>query len=314
MFLGVDAGGTKTQAALYSANGDQLAGGRYGTGNWESIGVDDALALYERIVTDLCRTANVPIDAISSVGWGLAGLDWPSDEVRLRPGIEQFMPHAMHILVNDAFLALRAGSTRPYGVAAIAGTGSTVAAMGVDGRQARTFGLGSDWGDFDGAQQLTRAAFRAAARAHYGLGQSTSLTNALLEWSLHPSIPALAEAYSRGDSTPDIATFAPHVMHCADQGDAEAQRILTEAGTMLAQNIIGMANAVALRALPFDVVLAGGVATGGAKVFHATIQSMVQAQLPLAHIVVLQRPPVLGAVLLAMDAVGCRTDLTSREW
>ncbi len=314
MFLGVDAGGTKTQAALYSANGEQLAEGRYGTGNWESIGVNDALALYERIVTDLCRTAAVPIAAIRSVGGGLAGLDWPSDEVRLRPGIEQFMPNTTHTLVNDAFLALRAGSTRPYGVAAIAGTGSTVAAMGVDGRQARTFGLGSDWGDFDGAQQLTRAAFRAAARAHYGIGQSTSLTNALLEWSLYPSIPALAEAFSRGDSISDIATFAPHVMHCADQGDAEAQRILTEAGTVLAQNIIGMAHAVALRLLPFDVVLAGGVATGGAKVFHATIQSLVQAQLPLAHIVVLQRPPVLGAVLLAMDAVGCRTDLTSREW
>ncbi len=314
MFLGVDAGGTKTQAALYSASGEQLAEGRYGTGNWESIGVNDALALYERIVTDLCRTAAVPITAIRSVGWGLAGLDWPSDEVRLRPGIEQFMPNTTHTLVNDAFLALRAGSTRPYGVAAIAGTGSTVAALGVDGRQARTFGLGSDWGDFDGAQQLTRAAFRAAARAHYGIGQSTSLTNALLEWSLYPSIPALAEAFSRGDSISDIATFAPHVMHCADQGDAEAQRILTEAGTVLAQNIIGMAHAVTLRSLPFDVVLAGGVATGGAKVFHATIQSLVQAQLPLAHIVVLQRPPVLGAVLLAMDAVGCRTDLTSREW
>jgi len=161
MFLGVDAGGTKTQAILINAHGEQLAVGRYGTGNWESIGVDAAIALYERIVSELCRTANIAVSDITSVGWGLAGLDWPSDEVRLRPGIEQFMPHAMHTLVNDAFLALRAGSMRPYGVAAIAGTGSTVAAIGVDGSQARTFGLGSDWGDFDGAQQLTRAAFRA---------------------------------------------------------------------------------------------------------------------------------------------------------
>jgi N-acetylglucosamine kinase-like BadF-type ATPase len=314
MFLGVDAGGTKTQAILFTARGEQLAVGRYGTGNWESIGVDAALALYEHIVTDLCRTAKIAVRDITSAGWGLAGLDWPSDELRLRPGIEQCMPHATHTLVNDAFLALRAGSTRPYGVAAIAGTGSTVAAMGVDGKQARTFGLGSEWGDFDGAQQLTRAAFRVAARAHYGIGQETTLTQALLQWARLPSIPSLAEAYSRGDSIPDIATFAPHVMQCADHGDVEAQRILTEAGSVLAQNIIGMAHAVALRSLPFDVVLAGGVATGGAKVFHATIQSMVQAQLPLAHIVVLQRPPVLGAVLLAMDAVGCRTDLTSREW
>jgi N-acetylglucosamine kinase-like BadF-type ATPase len=314
MFLGVDAGGTKTQAALFSAQGEQLAAGRYGTGNWESIGTDAALTLYERIVTDLCRTANLPLSAIRSVGWGLAGLDWPSDEVRLRPGIEQFMPHAAHTLVNDAFLALRAGSTLPYGVAAIAGTGSTVAAIGVDGRQARTFGLGSEWGDFDGAQQLTRAAFRAAARMHYGIGQSTSLTNALLEWSQQPSIPALAEAYSRGNSITDIATFAPQVMRCADQGDAEAQQILVEAGMVLAQNIIGMADAVGLRSLPFEVVLAGGVATGGANIFHETIQSEVQAQLAQAQIVVLQRPPVLGAVLLAMDAVGCRTDLTSREW
>ena len=312
MYLGVDAGGTKTDAMLVAENGERLAIGRFGPGNWEAIGVENALTLYSHVIDDLCSQASVHPAQLRSVGWGLAGLDWPSDYERLAPRIRSLLPYATHICVNDAFLPLRAGSTRPYGVAAIAGTGSTVAAIGLDGRQSRTFGLGGDWGDFDGAQHLTRAALRAAARTGYGIEPATLLTDELLVWAGVASIAALAEAFSRRGSVPDVATFAPIVMRCA--GDAIAQQIICDAGRLLAQNISAMARAVGIDAIAFDAVLAGGVATGAVPLFLATITQEVQAVCPLAEISVLRRPPVIGALLLAMDAVGCLTERIQGEW
>lgn len=314
MYLGVDAGGTKTEALLIAENGDRLAACRYGPGNWEAIGLDNALALYAHIIADMCRQAAVDPSSVTSVGWGLAGLDWESDHKLLAPRIAAVFPTAVHTCVNDAFLPLRAGSTRPYGVAVIAGTGSTVAAIGRTGRQARTYGLGSDWGDFDGAQQLTRAAFRATARVGYGLEQATVLTQELLSWAQVDSIAALAEAFTRGGDVPDLATFAPTVMRCADAGDAVAQQIIVDAAQLLSQNICAMSHAVGLADSAFDVILAGGVATGAAPLFHSTMRQSVQAVCPLAEIMVLQRPPVVGALLLAMDAVGSRIQLNLREW
>jgi N-acetylglucosamine kinase-like BadF-type ATPase len=314
MYLGIDAGGTKTEALLIAPDGAICARGRFGPGNWESIGIDAAIALYRGIVEQLVSDARINPDSISAVGWGLAGVDWTSDEQRMTPLLVALLPQARHTVVNDAYLPLRAGSDHPYGVAIIAGTGSTVVAVGMDGQRARTFGLGSDWGDFDGAQQLTRAACRVAAQAEYGMVPATLLTPALLSWSGAPSIPALAESWSRGGSVPDLATFAPLLMNIARLGDSAAQQIVREAAITLARNASAMARRVDLQERVCDVVLAGGVATGANDVFRATFDTVLRAECPYAKIQILQRAPVAGAVLLAMDSVGHSMLTTRTEW
>lgn len=304
MFLGVDVGGSKTHFMLVDTTGRVCASYRTGSGNWEGIGLEAAAALYQTGVATVLEQAGVAADDIRACAWGLAGLDWPSDEPRLRAIIEPILPHATHLLVNDAEIALRAGATAPYGVCAIAGTGSTVVARGRTGQRARTFGLGSDWGDFDGAQALGRAALRAAAHAVYGVDRATTLTEALLTWSGAASIPALAEAASRGATLPDIATFAPVVMAHATAGDHVARRIVTDAAVVLGQNIAAMARTVGLHPHAFEVVLAGGVATSGSRVFADTISLVVQPHCPHATVLVLDAPPVHGALILAAESIG----------
>lgn len=314
MFLGIDAGGTKTQALLVTADGAVRARGRYGPGNWESIGFDAAITLYQYIIADVEQQAGVDRNDIRSVGWGLAGVDWPSDEKRMSDALTTLFPSANHTVVNDAYIALRAGTPHPYGVAIIAGTGSTVVAVGKDGKRARTYGLGSDWGDFDGAQQLTREAFKAAAQAEYGMAAATLLTPALLSWSGAVSIAALAEAWSRGGAVPDLASFAPHVMNVASSGDPAAQRIVQHAAEILSRNAIAMAHQVGLHDVRCDVVLAGGVATGANDVFRSTFDKHLHVACPHAVTQILHRAPVSGAVLLAMDAVGHSLKSIQTEW
>jgi N-acetylglucosamine kinase-like BadF-type ATPase len=310
MLIGVDVGGTKTTFLLTTDTGAVCAQVHAGPGNWEGIGIDQAAVLYRDGVAQLLATAGCPADTVTVCGWGLAGYDWPSDGTRLRTIIEPIVPAAQHILLNDAEIALRAGSRHPYGVGAIAGTGSTVVARGRDGQRARTFGLGSDWGDFDGAQGLGRAALRATAHAHYGVDTPTSLTAAVLDWSGAADIPSFAERYSRGEPFPDLATLAPIVVTHAGNGDAAARRIVVDAGLILGQNIAAMARRVALESHAFDIVLAGGVATSGSRVLRDTIALVVAPHCPQADITILAAPPVIGAVLSAADLLGLRLDPT----
>ena len=299
ILIGVDVGGTKTMALAVDLQGRVLARVQAGAGNWEGIGLAAAAQLYATIINDLLTHANAHPADVGAVAWGLAGLDWPSDEARLRPLLAPLTPGATVITVNDAFLPLRAGSHDSFGVGVIAGTGSTVAGVAVDGRRYRTFGLGSDWADFAGAQSLTTAAMCMAAEAHYGRRAPTLLTALLCEWGGTPDIPTLAEGLSRGTIVRDPATFAPRVTEAAVAGDAAAVTIVQTAAQLLADNASAVARQLDLTLHPHTVVIAGGVAP-------ALVDSFRQALLhisPHAKPVLLACDPVVGAVLLACDAV-----------
>jgi N-acetylglucosamine kinase-like BadF-type ATPase len=310
VIVGVDVGGTKTYAVLCDLDGHVRAQVQFGTGNWESIGLEAAALLYADVAHALCQRAGVSQDQIHACAWGLAGLDWSSDELRLRPLIGPLFNDVPVTLVNDAFLPLRAGSRYPYGVGVIAGTGSTVAGIGTDGQRARNFGLGSTWAGFDGAAQLATEAMRMATEAHFGRRAPTQLTAALCEWGEVSSIPALAEAISRGEIDRDVATFAPTVMRLADAGDAASQEIIRAAATLLADNALAVINQLQLQAHEFDVVLAGGVAINATPDFYQTMQAYIHKEAPLTRLVRLQDKPVLGALLLAFDSLSVPVDAT----
>lgn len=309
ILIGVDVGGTKTTALAVDVQGRVLARVQAGAGNWEGIGLAAAAQLYATIISDLLTHANAHPDDVVAAAWGLAGLDWPSDETRLRPLLAPLTPRATVITVNDAFLPLRAGSNDSFGVGVIAGTGSTVAGVAVDGRRYRTFGLGSDWGDFDGAQSLTTAAMRMAAEAHYGRRAPTLLTALLCEWGGTPDIPTLAEGLTRGTIMRDPATFAPRVTEAAETGDAAAQMILETAAQLLAANAVAVAHQLGLHQQPHAVVIAGGVARALGEPFAQALR----AAMPVAQAVFLQCEPVVGAVLLACDAVQPRMSAQMRR-
>jgi N-acetylglucosamine kinase-like BadF-type ATPase len=149
-----------------------------------------------------------------------------------------------------------------------------------------------------------------ATEAHFGRRAPTQLTAALCEWGEVSSIPALAEAISRGEIDRDVATFAPTVMRLADAGDAASQEIIRAAATLLADNALAVISQLQLQAHEFDVVLAGGVAINATPDFYQTMQAYIHKEAPLTRLVRLQDKPVLGALLLAFDSLSVPVDAT----
>ncbi|HHX63444.1 MAG TPA: ATPase, partial [Chloroflexi bacterium] len=200
--------------------------------------------------------------------------------------------------------ALRAGARRGYGIVIIAGTGTTVAGIGRDGRRFRTFGEGRMTGDIGGAGDIVWMAVQAVARAYTGRGKPTALTERLLEIADVPDTVALMETLMRGDRHMLHAGHAPIVFEVATAGDPVACGIIREAGAELGANAAAVARRLSLCDDPFELVLAGGVFRSNHPLLIETILERVRAAAPRVEPLRLHAPPVAGSVLLAMDADG----------
>ena len=305
-FVGVDAGGTKTHALVADESGEVLGVGRAGTGNWEGVGLDGALAALRQAVGEALAAARTSPQEVTAAGYGLAGLDWPSDEARLRPLVEELGLSGPAVLVNDTFVALRAGAREPWGVVIVAGTGTTAAGRNRRGEMARTLGLGYPFDDWGSAPDLAQAALHAVARAYTGRGPATALSDRLVRLVGAADVADLLEGVSRWryNLFPLVADVVRALMEEADGGDGAAREIVLWAGRELGGGAIVVIRRLGMEDEEFDLVLAGGLFRSASPLLLDTLRGTVQAVAPGARPVRLDVPPVVGGVLLAMDAVG----------
>ncbi len=305
-FVGVDAGGTKTHALVADEAGEVLGVGRAGPGNWEGVGLEGARAALRQAVGEALAAARTSPQEVTAAAYGLAGLDWPSDEARLRPLVDGLGLSGPSVLVNDTFVALRAGAREPWGVVIVAGTGTTVAGRNRRGETARTLGLGYPFDDWGSAPDLAQAALHAVARAYTGRGPATALSDRLVRLVGAADVADLLEGVSRWryDLFPRVAGVVQALIEEADAGDAAAREIVRRAGRELGGGAVVVIRRLGMEDEEFDLVLAGGLFRSATPLLLDTLGETVRAVAPGARPVLLEVPPAIGGVLLAMDAVG----------
>jgi N-acetylglucosamine kinase-like BadF-type ATPase len=297
--LGVDGGGSKTHAVICNDAGEVLGAGTAGPSNWETVGLrgacDNVGDAIERSTSQGVRRADV--DAIV---FGLAGVDWPSDVPRLESAFQPLRLPVAPTIVNDAFVALRAGVRAPWGVVIIAGTGTVAAGRNRTGDTHRTLGLGRVLGDAGSASDVSEEGLRAVARAYVGTGAPTSLSQALCELSGAGSVAELLEEFSRGGE-PELEAAALVLQH-AERGDAVAIEIVEWAGDELGGAAAMIARVLGMDQEPYELVMSGGLFHGGSELLERRIAQAV----PNALLTRLEAPPVVGAALMALDQLGSR--------
>ena len=308
LFLGIDAGGTKTHALVADWTGAVRGVGRAGPGNWEGVGLEGALNTLQQATTEALAQADASPSEVTAAAYGLAGLDWPSDEERLRPLVAQLGVAGPQILVNDSLVALRAGARDPWGVVIIAGTGTTVAGRNREGETARTFGLGYPFDDWGSAPDLARACVHAVARAYSGRGPATSLTDRLVQQIGARDAADLLEGLSRWRYSlePAVAEVVQSLFREAQAGDAVAREIVRRAGRELGGGAVAVIRRLRMEKETFDLVLSGGVFRSPSPLLLDALRETVLAVAPGGRPVLLEAPPVVGAVLLAMEQTGMK--------
>jgi N-acetylglucosamine kinase-like BadF-type ATPase len=299
LLLAVDGGNAKTDLALVDSEGRVLALVRGPGSSPHEHGVEGALDRIEALVIE--AGAEGPVDHAELL---LAGIDFPAEVLAFQARAEARGWAERVEVANDTFAVLRAGTDRGWGVAVVCGAGINCLGLGPNGREARFPALGDITGDWGGGVDVGTAAVWAAARAEDGRGDTTVLERLVpAHFGLETPLQ-LAEAVHAGSiGRRRFAELAPLVFAEAAR-DAVAESIVTR----LADEIVALVR-VALARIgpvdePADVVLGGGLL----QARNGTLLAAIEAELAdfgVPHtLVVVDAPPVVGAALRALDALG----------
>lgn len=304
LFLGVDAGGSKTHALLVDEAGRVLGKGRGGNGNHQTA-FERAKDSIEGACSQALREAGAAKEQVDFAYFGLAGADREPDYAILRPMIAS-LGYERHAITCDTMIAMRAGTRRSCGAVVISGTGFNAAARNPKGEELQYGGFGYLFGDGHGGSgpDLAVQAFRTAIRASEGREQPTLLAELVPRRLGYNTIQTMYEdALYRGKRPP--AELAKVMFEAAGQGDAVAARLLREAGLEHGNAVVALIKRLGMENETFDVVLAGSVLVKGAAPHLAeAIEETVRQAAPRAATVKLTADPVAGAVMSAMDSCG----------
>lgn len=311
-YLGVDVGSTKTHAVIADEAGQVIGFGESGPGNQETVGYAGLAQALQEAVSPALSIAGLSVDQIRGAGFGISGYDWPSERAPTLQAIATLGLQAPLEAVNDAILGLLAGSSQGWGIAVVSGTGCNCRGWDRERkREGRVTGNGFWLGEGAGAGELVVKAIQAIAHEWTRRGAPTQLTPAFLGHTGSVSVEVMLDGLVHQQVTLG-AEAAPLVFQVAAQGDPVAVELIRWAGQELGELANAVIRQLSFERLEFDVVLIGSMFDGGSMLVEPMRQT-IHACAPGARLVRLEKPPVMGAVLLGMEAAGVKPSPDVRQ-
>lgn len=307
--LAVDAGNSKTDVALVAADGSVLCSGRAGGFQPSRTGVAGAVDVLARAMAAAGLDPGPRSGPFAAhVSACLANADFPAEERELAAEIRRRNWAGSTAVYNDTFALLRAGLPAggpARGVAVVCGAGINCVGMAPDGRTARFPAVGRISGDWGGGGGLAEEALWWAARAEDGRGEPTALARALPAHFGHTSVYALIESLHLGRIPPGRRhELAPVLFAVAAAGDPVAVSLVhRQADEVVAMAVAALAR-LDLLGEDAPVVLGGSVLAARHPQLDERIAAGLAERAPRARVSVVTAPPVLGAGLLGLDALG----------
>ncbi len=260
------------------------------------VPVEDAEKNLEVLLRDVAAESGISLDSIACTCVGLAGIsvprvaDWVRNELHARIGGDI-------LLAGDEEIALEAAFAGGAGVMVAAGTGSNLIGRASNGQRVHVGGWGPVVADEGSGNWIGKRAVRAVFDA-LDRDEETLLMKKVQEaWELQ-RIGDLVDVVNRIPG-PEFSKLTPIVVECAEGGEADAVRILEQAG-----NFLGAFAVLAVRrveklegegAAPPEVAFTGSILSKIAPV-RETMLAYLRRELPGIRIQTEAVDPVLGAL------------------
>jgi len=300
LFVGIDAGGSKTLARAFSVGGERVFETETGPMDLPSLGQAECsrrlTVLRQHLEASLPVGTEVERVVLGAPGFGEVKRWTQAWEEVAASALAGWRP-SVH---NDVRLAFYAAFPAGQGILVLAGTGS-MAWGGSDHREARSGGWGHWFGDEGSAFYLGRKALQAAAAASDGRGPATVLTTSILQATGAPDLWTAVEGLVVEPATyrSKVALLAKAVDRAAAEGDVVAGGIVDAAGRHLALHADAVNRELGGNGL--RVARAGGAfnSTGLTQQFDRHL-----AELGLPPSEATAPDPVAGAFVLARRETG----------
>lgn len=279
VLLGVDCGGSHTAVVVGNRAGHVLARAEGPGSAMRPGGAERTAAVILEVARRAATQAGVTLPAMAAL-IGAAGAGRVPEQEALATAVKSAGAAERVAVRTDVEIALAAAFGNGPGVLVNAGTGSIGYARVADGRLFRAGGHGWQLGDEGGGYWLGRRALSAAARAHDGLGESSTLLERLLVALGLQTFDDLIRWTST--ATPaQVAALAPLVLNAAREGEMVAQRIVVEAAAELSHLVQALGRHFGA-AEDFRIATAGGLLRPGSPLL-AALRAQLAAEVPRAR-------------------------------
>jgi N-acetylglucosamine kinase-like BadF-type ATPase len=311
-YLGADLGATKTHTLITDETGRALGFGESGSGNHEDVGYEGMFEAMQQGLEQALHAAGLTRADISGAGYGVAGYDWPSEATATTAVIDKLGLHAPYIYVNDTVPGLVAGAEEGWGVVVVSGTGSNCRGWDREHkREGRVTGHGVMMGEGAGASELIHRTMQVVGYAWSRRGPKTALADAFVRYAGAADLEDLIRGYTTFEY-PVGAEAAPLVFRVASEGDEVARELIHWAGVENGEMANAVIRQLGFEDLAFDVVMAGSMFEGGPLLIEP-MRETIAKYAPGARLVRLRVLPVLGAVILGMEAAGVKAPPSVRR-
>jgi N-acetylglucosamine kinase-like BadF-type ATPase len=299
--IGVDGGGSKTNAVVMDIDRRVIGEGAAGASNPLRIGVASAAAAVREAVDKACEMAQVRRADVRAAKIGLAGARRKELRARMRDALTVLGIGEIDV-VTDAEIALHGATDGQPGLVVIAGTGSVCCGVNAKGKRKCAGGWGPVAGDEGGGAWLARRALRAIAHASDGRGPQTSLIQAACAYFHVSTADDLSTAiYAPTMTNERIAGFGKHVIEAATQHDEVARQIMADGGVELGMAAVAVIRNLKLEKEHFQVAYVGGVFTSACELILRSMRQEIQNVAPGAFLAPPRFAPAVAAARMARE-------------
>jgi N-acetylglucosamine kinase-like BadF-type ATPase len=301
-FLGFDVGSSKTHALIVDECGQCVGFGKSGGGNHQGVGYERVAEVLQQAFGEACQMSSVTKAQIVGAGFGVAGYDFPSDREAHLQAIGTLGLLCPMEVVNDGWNGLYAAATRGIGVNVTAGSGVNCRGRGRHGQEGRVVGNGIDFGENGGAIEIVARGAQYVNYAWIKRIPPTSLTAIYLEATGAKDEMDLMEGLSNHyyHLYPYLAI---QIVEAARAGDTAALEVVRWSGEELGWLAISVARQIGMENEELEIIQSGSVFEAG-EILTDPMRKIILEHCPLAKLIRLDGPPVVGPVILGMEQAG----------
>jgi N-acetylglucosamine kinase-like BadF-type ATPase len=304
--LGIDGGGTTTEAWLAETSCRVLGRGTGGPSNAKSVGLETARSSLDTAIRGAFHNAGLKPTPVEAICLGLAGFDRPDDRKVLSEWAQQAGWAHNLLIVNDGDLVIAAGTPEGWGIGIIAGTGSIAVGRTKDGQTARAGGWGHLIGDEGSAYRFVLDALRLVVRRADGRDPLPTKHDPFTEricaaLGVASASQIVTTIYSLEFTRARIASLAPEVLAACVEAPEIHASLLKSAGAGLAEMVVATARSLGWMSGSLPLAMAGGFLLATKLVQQAMVDQLTRDGYQMDITAVTD--PVRGAVILAERAL-----------
>ena len=304
-YIGIDGGGTKTEAVVVDSHGVMLGQGNAGSTNLNHYSRTDVIFNLNEAIQQALGPRSV-LNGTVSIFLGMSGVSTDDDRnnfAEIAREIASLPPGVLVGVDNDCVAALAGGLAGEPGIALVAGTGSICIGINRKGQSHWCGGWGAIADDAGSAPWVAVRALRSAVRSVDGRGESTLLTQLIFD-ALNIAAPRelIFRIHNQGVTRAEFGSLAPLVVQASLDGDKVASHILDDAAKELS-SLVKATSQTLFNDDTCPVILVGGFARSGAP-FQSMLINQITVDTPTA---VVREPilrPVMGSALQALRQGG----------